>query len=82
MAAAKLDPKNRGIREELEKLKQVNAAQKREERNAYGGMFARAAAAEPPPPKPARVTLASRPPGGMFGNVEFSSSAFGSREDE
>lgn len=52
MAACKRDPQNRDIRNELERLKQVHATQKREEREKYGGIFEKAAAKEPPPPPP------------------------------
>jgi hypothetical protein len=77
MAAAKIDPKNLDVREELEKLRQVNAAQKREEKSMYGGMFARAAAAAPAlPAKPAPPKL----PGSMFGDVKLASTAFGRRD--
>ena len=39
MAAARLDPKSREIREELEKLKQVRAQQLAEEKGHFGGIF-------------------------------------------
>ena len=39
MAAAKLDPKSREIREELEKMKQVRQAQIAEEKGMFGGIL-------------------------------------------
>ena len=85
MHAAKLAPKDRDIRDELVKLKELHAAQKREERDVYGGMFAKAAAKEPsvwaPKPKPARPALAAQPAGGMYSHVNFAQTAFGRREE-
>ena len=54
-AAARLDPKSKEVRLELEHLKNVLGAQTAKERSLYGGMFAKAEAAEqakPPPPPP------------------------------
>ncbi len=59
-AAAKLDPKSKEIRLELENLKGVQGAQNAEEKKLFGGVFAKAAAKEaakpPPPPPPAFVS--------------------------
>lgn len=81
LAAAKLAPQDRGIRDELIKLKQINADQKRDERSFYGGIFARAAAQEPPSKlESERPMLATPAPGNVFGNVQFSTTAFGRRQ--
>jgi FK506-binding protein 4/5 len=73
LAAARLDPKSREIRAELDKLKDVHAAQKAEERGMFGGIFAKAeekerAAWAPPPPKPS------------FGTEVSWGTAFGSKQ--
>ena len=39
MAAAKLDPKSREVRAELEELKVKLGAQRAKEKNTFGGMF-------------------------------------------
>ena len=39
MAAAKLDPKSREVRAELEELKTKQSEQKAKDKNLYGGMF-------------------------------------------
>ena len=39
MAAAKLDPKSRDVRLELEELKSKQSAQKAKDKNLFGGMF-------------------------------------------
>ena len=40
IAAARLDPKNREVRAELEKLKVRQQENKRKDKSLYGGMFA------------------------------------------
>ena len=46
MSAARRDPQNREIRHELEKLKEVEAAQRSEDKSIFGGMFAKDASAD------------------------------------
>ena len=73
MAAAKLDPKSREIRAEIDRLKATKAAQKAEERTVYGGIFAKEAEvqqkARPPPPPP------------IFGTPLRGATAFGRRDE-
>ena len=71
LAAAKLDPRNKDIRDELARLKTVNAQQKREERSFYGGMFAKAE-----PPSKWAAPAPAVPKKKLDG---FASTAFGSR---
>ena len=82
LEAARLDPQNREIRAELEKLKGVYRAHKRKEVGIFGNMFDRANNSEPEPSdKPPQPSLASRAPGDLFGDVKLAETGFGSRDD-
>jgi FKBP-type peptidyl-prolyl cis-trans isomerase len=76
MAAARLEPKNKDIREELTKLKQVQSDQKREEKSLYGGIFEKASTAGPA--KWAQPVKEAKPPPPLAG---FASTAFGRRAE-
>ena len=78
---AKLDPKNREIRDELSKLQNVHQQYKREERDLYGGIFAKAAAKGPGKWEAKTPQPKFNASGNAFGNVQLAQTAFGRKDD-
>ena len=76
---ARLEPKNREIRAELEKLKAVHAQHLREEREKYGGIFEKQREREKKGTIWTKPEPAHKPPPRKLQG--FASSAFGRREE-
>ena len=81
LAAAKLDPRNRDIRDELERLKQIHVQHKADERKTFGGIFESSRWAATSKWDAPRVVDVPKAALGAAPRAGFATTAFGSRAD-